>query len=137
MVGLKVGPIFYKIGIGSFLHSFFSTVAYHLENNNWGSRFPLIMNELYYKSLAPDKIDSASEELKTIFTELEEYSPSMVVWDIDDLSKEPPWGNNIAERITSLANYFYTSDGDDLVAVFKKAMDTAKKVNKELSVQSL
>ena len=137
MVGLKVGPIFYKIGTGSFLHSLFSTVAYHLENNNWGSRFPLIMNELYYKNLSPDKIDSATEELKTIFTELEEYSPSMVVWDIEDLSKQPPWGNNIAERITSLANYFYTSDGEDLFAVFKKAMDAAKKVNKEISVQSL
>jgi 2,3-bisphosphoglycerate-dependent phosphoglycerate mutase len=137
MVGLKVGPIFYKIGTGSFLHSLFSTVAYNLENNNWGSRFPLIMNELYYKSLTPDKIDSATEELKTIFTELEEYSPSMVVWDIEDLSKQPPWGNNIAERITSLANYFYTSDGEDLFDVFKKAMDAAKKVNKEISVQSL
>lgn len=34
MVGLKVGPIFYKIGNGSFLHAFFSTVAYNLENNN-------------------------------------------------------------------------------------------------------
>lgn len=137
MVGLKVGPIFYKIGTGSFLHSFFSTVACNLENNNWGSRFPLIMNELCYKSLPPDKIDSAAEELNKIFIELEEYSPSMMVWDIEDLSKQPPWGNNIAERITSLANYFYTSDGEDLLAVFKKAMDAAKKVNKELLIQSL
>ncbi|MDQ0064990.1 Imm70 family immunity protein [Chryseobacterium lathyri] len=59
----------------------------------------------------------------------------MLIWDIKDLSKQPPWGSNIAERITSLANYFY--DGEDLFAVFKKAMDVAKKVNKELSVQSL
>ncbi|MDP9959436.1 Imm70 family immunity protein [Chryseobacterium lathyri] len=61
----------------------------------------------------------------------------MLIWDIKDLSKQPPWGSNIAERITSLANYFYTSDGEDLFAVFKKAMDVAKKVSKELSVQSL
>lgn len=131
MVGLKVGPIFYKIGNGNILHSFFSTVAYNLENNKWGSRFPLIMEELYYKSLSPQKVDLASEEIKKIFIELQDYAPSMVIWDIEDLSKRPPWGDHIAETITGLDNYFYTSDGENLSVVFDKALNTAKKLIKK------
>lgn len=137
MVGLKTGPIFYKIGTGDFLHSFFSTVAYNLENNKWGSRFPLIMNELYYKTLSVDKVNEAIAELKTIQDELKEYSPSMVVWDIEDLSKLPPWGDNIADRITDLSNYFYTSDGEDIFQVFDKALDAGKRIDKEIVIQSL
>jgi hypothetical protein len=30
-VGFKVGPLFYKIGTGGFLHCFCSNFAYHLE----------------------------------------------------------------------------------------------------------
>ena len=52
MVGFKVGCIWYEIGAASFLHSFFSTVAYNLECGNWGTRFPVIMNELYQGKLA-------------------------------------------------------------------------------------
>lgn len=72
MVGLQVGPIFHKIGNGRFLHSFFSTIAYNLENNDWGSRFPNLMKDLYYNSLQPEKIESAQVELQTIKSELEE-----------------------------------------------------------------
>jgi hypothetical protein len=137
MVGLKVGPIFYKIGTGDFLHSFFSTIAYNLENKKWGSRFPLLMNDLYYKTLSVDKIDEALAELKTIQEELKEYSPSMVIWNIEDLSQLPPWGDNIADRITDLSNYFYTSDGEDLFTLIFKALEAAKSVNKDVNIQSL
>lgn len=137
MVGLKVGPIFYKIGSGDFLHSFFSTIAYNLENKKWGSRFPLLMNDLYYKTLSVDKIDEALAELKTIQEELKEYSPSMVIWNIEDLSQLPPWGDNIADRITDLSNYFYTSDGEDLFTLIFKALEAAKSVNKDVNIQSL
>lgn len=33
MVSFRVGCMMYEIGAVSFLHSFFSTVAYRLENN--------------------------------------------------------------------------------------------------------
>lgn len=46
MVGLKTGPMFYKIGARSFLHSFFSTISNNLEDNKWGTKYPFIMKEL-------------------------------------------------------------------------------------------
>jgi hypothetical protein len=33
-------------GEAFWLHSFFSTIAYKLERDGWGSRFPALMNEL-------------------------------------------------------------------------------------------
>ena len=52
MVGFKVKFYWYQIGSGDFLHAFFSTVAYNLENMKWGSRFPVIMKELYQGHLS-------------------------------------------------------------------------------------
>ena len=46
-VGFTVGFYYYSIGSADFLHSFFSTVAVNLEDGKWGSRFPVLMNELY------------------------------------------------------------------------------------------
>ena len=63
MVGFKVGCIWYEIGAASFLHSFFSTVAYNLECGNWGTRFPVIMNELYQGKLVNVNVPNAKAEL--------------------------------------------------------------------------
>lgn len=51
MVGFKVKYYWFQIGSEDFLFSFFSTVAYNLENKKWGTKFPVIMNELYLGNL--------------------------------------------------------------------------------------
>ena len=61
-VGFKVKFYWYQIGHGDFLHSFFSSVAYHLENGDWGSRFPVIMNELYQGKIKCEDMDDAIED---------------------------------------------------------------------------
>ena len=137
MVGLKVGPIFYKIGTGSFLHCFFSTIAARLENGNWGSKYPILMNQLYQGEISPEDIDSVNNELNDIKAELKKLETGQVVWDIDDRSKQPPWGDKVAERITDLSNYFVTSDGKDLFEVFYSATDACQRVNRNLAIKSL
>lgn len=101
-VGFKVKFYWYQIGHGDFLHSFFSTVAYNLENEKWGSRFPIIMNELYYGKVSNENAEKAIKELSIIQKELKEFTPERVVWDIEDLLKEPPLGSNISKDITDL-----------------------------------
>ncbi len=136
-VGFKVKFYWYQIGHGDFLHSFFSTVAYNLENGKWGSRFPVIMNELYQGKLECKNIDKALAELNTIKKELQVFSPEKVVWDIEDLSKQPPWGNDISKDITDLSNYFVTSDGNDFLTVFSRVLEKAKEVNAEIEIKSM
>ncbi len=50
-IGLNVGDFYYEIGSGDFLHSFFSTISFHLEPEGWGTKYPYLMNELYQGSL--------------------------------------------------------------------------------------
>lgn len=135
MVSFRVGCIMYEIGTASFLHSFFSTVAYRLENNRWGSKFPVIMNELYQGKLSCKNVPVAKAELTQIKKDLTMFSPNKVIWDIEDLSKQPPWGNNISNEISSLGNYFITCDGRDFIEVFNMALDAAIEIKKDVIIQ--
>ena len=135
MVSFRVGCMMYEIGTASFLHSFFSTVAYRLENNRWGSKFPVIMNELYQGKLSFENVPAAKEELTQIKKALTKLSPNKVIWDIEDLSKQPPWGNNIGNEISSLGNYFITCDGRDFIEVFNMALDTAIEIKKDVIIE--
>jgi hypothetical protein len=136
-VGFFVDPIFYKIGTGDFLNSFFSTVYVKLENFNWGSRYPIIMNELYNGAIRKEKINAALIELEDIKNNLAVLSPKDVVWDFENLEALPPWGDNISSDITNLSNYFVTSDGDDLLYILKKAMKTSVEIDEDLVIRSI
>jgi hypothetical protein len=124
-VGIEVGNSYREIGSGGFLHCFFSTISVALEKGRWGSRFPALMNHLYQGKLRAVAIQKARCELQTVHRELAAFPPSAVVWDIEDRSQRPPWGDNIAPEITSLSNYFVTSDGQDLFEVLFAALDEA------------
>ena len=65
-VGLKVKYYWYQIGGGEFLHSFFSTICFHLENKQWGSKYPNLMNELYQGELKRSNIENAIKELRSV-----------------------------------------------------------------------
>lgn len=133
-VSFQVGNKFYEVGSASFLHSFFSTISYHLEPQGWGTRYPSLLKHLYNGTMSWTDAGNAIEELKEVQVKLSDYPPRDVVWDIEDLSKKPPWGENISSDITSLANYFVTSDGNDLINVLLMAIRNSqnKKINIEI-----
>jgi len=95
------------------------------------------MNELYQGTLDKDNVETAIVELKKIQLELQAFSPDKVVWDIDDLSKQPPWGKKISNDITNLSNYFVTSDGEDFITIFFNALEKAKKMQMDLTIDSV
>lgn len=136
-IGLKVKFFWYQIGSGDFMFAFFSTVAHNLEKGNWGTRFPVIMNELYQGEIGVEKIDQALEELRTIKEELQKFTPDKVVWDIEDLSKQPPWGDHISSDITDLSNYFVTSEGSDLLSICFQALETAKELRSAVCLKAI
>jgi hypothetical protein len=134
-VGLHVSNVYREIGAASFFNSFFSTVSANLEPAGWGSRFPTVMRTLYEGRLPVGSAAAALAELDNIHRELAGFPPSMIVWDYNDRSLQPPWGDDIDPRITSLANYFVTSDGKDLFVVFKAALSDALREQTEVVVQ--
>ena len=114
-----------EIGSAAFLHAFFSTVAVRLEASRWGSRFPALLLQLYQGELPIDAVNQAQQELAIIEAELASFPPSDVVWDFEHRDRLPPWGSNIAASITSLANYFWTSDGHLLIDRIRHALTHA------------
>jgi len=123
-VGLLVDCFYYEMGHSDFFHSFFSTVSYHLEKNGWGTEYPLLMRDLYYSELKWSDAEELIHQLEEIRKKLKAYSPNEVIWDIEDITKQPPWGNNISPSITDLSNYFVTSDGRDLINQMIEALKT-------------
>ena len=136
-VGFRVSFFWYQIGTGDFLHSFFSTIAYNLEDGKWGTKYPFLMKELYSGILKEEHLNNAKDELEIITNELKKISVGKAIWDIDDLSKPMPWGNNISPDITDLSNYFVTSDGDDLITVLHHAMDKAVELKSDIIIESI
>ena len=136
-VGFKVKYYWFHIGNGDFLHSFFSTIAYNLEDKKWGSKYPIIMNQLYSGELKYEQIHKALGELEDIRLRLSDLSPDRVIWDIDDLSAQPPWGRNISDEIKDLSNYFVTSDGEDLISVLKRALNAGIDAKESVKISTL
>ena len=137
MTAFTVKYYIYTIGTADFLHAFFSTVCGRLENEKWGSRFPHLMNELYQGVLPVKHLAADTEELSQIKQELAQFAPDQVIWDIDDRSLTPPWGDNISDDITDLSNYFVTSEGEDFLSVFAAALDKAQQRNASLKIQTI
>jgi hypothetical protein len=136
-VYFKTDIIAYEIGSDDFLNAFFSTIFYHLEKGKKGSRFPVLYTHLYRGKVTPNKLAQLLKELCNVKGTLEKFTPNQIIWDIDNLSKQPPWGNNISKDITSLANYFITSDGRDFFEVAEMAIQTAIENNLDLTIELL
>lgn len=85
----------YNLGYESIVQSFFSTIAYHLENKKWGSVYPAIMNEFYKGKLEQNRIDYAIAEIKDIKKKLSKLKASDIICDINNLDIKPPFDSSI------------------------------------------
>ena len=127
MVSVWVGRQRFEVGEAEFLKAFFSTVFVKVEGKAWGRDYPVLMREFYSGRLRHENAIAALEELANLGEKLRALPPGELVWDFEDPEKGPPWGNGISPHITSLANYFVTSDGKDLLAVLAQAFAEAAK----------
>jgi len=121
-VGLQIGRVISEIGTSDFFHSFFSTVSGNLEPQGWGTRFPILMQKLYAGELVQPDANAALSELNEVSSELSKLPIDRVIWDIEDRSKMPPWGNDVADTVTNLSNYFVTSTGRDLITTLREVL---------------
>ena len=106
-------------------------------NGKWGNRYPYLMNELYQGALSAEHLAAGADELAQIRQQLAQFAPDQVIWDIDDRSLTPPWGDNISDDITDLSNYFVTIEGEDFLSVFAAALDKAQQRNASLKIQTI
>jgi len=135
-VGITVGQITDEIGTADFLHAFFSTISAHCDADQWGSRFPRLF-ALYRGELRAGDAAAALTELREAKLALSQLPPQHVVWDIENPRVRPPWGDNISPDITSLGNYFVSSTGRDLFALFEEALVEASQEGRDAVIRSI
>ena len=91
----------------------------------------------YSEKLKWQNIKFARDELKEIQGRLKEILPDKVVWNFEDLSACPPWGDNISNEITDLSNYFITSDGRNLISLLFEVFDEAERREEDIEIVSV
>ncbi len=122
-VALQVGRSVREVGAASLLNAFFSTVVARVEGGVRGAQVPALTRDLYAGTLSAAGAVAARAELLVVRRALADHPPADVVWDLDDPTARPPWGDAISPDITSLDDYFVTSDGRDLLDVLTAALD--------------
>lgn len=136
-VALKVGLRYYTIGTASFFNSFFSTVFIRLENGSWGSRYPIIMNELYQGNVSVYNLKDCLLELQSVRIEFSKLSSDENVWNFEDLEESAPWGNQICSEIKYLSDYFITANGSNLLDMMIKVFEHAISVGKRVEIDTI
>ena len=106
------------------MHSFL-TVCANFEHGKKGNKYPYITKELYGGELTADHVDTTLKELRITEKKLKKYPSSKVMWEKEDLTAQPPWGDNISPVITDLSNYYVTNDGEDFIDVFRDVLEGA------------
>lgn len=128
MISLKVKYYLFQLGDEEFVRAFFHNINYHLNKGTLEGKFPKILNDLSNRKLRLKDVPDARKELQVIQDRFKAISYKDVIWDIDNLNTKPPWGDEISESITSLSNYFVTSNGEDIFKVIFEAFDKAIEV---------
>jgi Immunity protein 70 len=133
-IEIRVGSITDEIGTPTVLHAFFSTISAHCDRTGWGSRFPSLF-KLYEGAVSPRDAQSAVVELRAAKEALSRIPPTAIVWDIENRSVRPPWGDDISSTITSLGNYFVSSTGRDLFGLLEEALQAAADEGKDAVIE--
>ena len=134
-IGVRVGSITDELGSPSFVHSFFSTISYYGEPEGWGTQYPCLVGKLYQGHLPANLALRALQELSHAKTILSSHPPSDVIWDVEDLSARPPWGDDISSDITDLDNYFVTSTGRDVFSVLEECLTVSAKSGQDACIE--
>jgi 2,3-bisphosphoglycerate-dependent phosphoglycerate mutase len=132
-VDLYVQNTMWTVGEDWFLHSFFSTVAYRLEPDGWGSRFPALMKELYNGRLPLDRVANAQRELETMRAELAQRPPEERVFAYEDPERPTPWP--VPPGAASLADCFLTAHGDNLLEVIAETLEDALEAEADVEIR--
>ena len=132
-VDLYVKNLMWTVGEDYFLDSFFSTIAYQLEPDGWGSRFPALMRELYAGRLPGEGVGDALRELALVRKGFSELPPHARVFEYSDPNRPTPWP--VPPGARTLADCFVTASGDDMLDVLEEALKAAHEAGADVEIR--
>jgi Immunity protein 70 len=134
-VDLYVGNTMLTVGQDYFLHSFFSTIAYQLEREGWGLRFPALMKELYVGRLPRERVLQAREEVRQIREELGRLAPEARIYAYEKPDMPTPWP--IPPSAKTLADCFLSSNGKNVLDLLERALDLSDEAGADVEIRAL
>lgn len=137
MVGLISHCYLFPLGTADLVSSFFYTIAWRLEQKRWGSRFPVIMGELYEGILPYERLKQASSEMELIQEEMQYLPPSSGIWIYEIRSDPPPRDFGENKDATDLSEVFMTSIGRNMLSEFKTAIRVAMQYKEPVKLESI
>lgn len=124
IVGFRVGHTWIEFGSDETLHSWFATIAERLEDGKWGSKFPLIMNNLYFlkdSGIAYEETKKFYQELLSIKHELIHLKPQDAIWGQHTKSKAiPKNAMNLNRDAVNLLDFYISNHNKSLFYILEK-----------------
>lgn len=81
------GIDWYEFGYSETLYSWFSTICYLLEDNDWGSKYPLVMGKFYFdenEGIPHNRVEEFKKELEDIENEFKTIESKKAIWSCED-----------------------------------------------------
>lgn len=104
---------FIDVGSDIIWDALISTVTVRLDY--YKDQIPMAMQFLLVKRCTAEDALATAVQFNLIRDQLSKFKPAEVLFDRFDYNKKAPWGDKISKVITSLAHYFVTADGKDLL----------------------
>ena len=102
-----------ELGASDILYSVYSTVEVRL--GKLKKSIPLALDFLASGKCSASNAIEMARQFNLIRDELSQIPPEKAVYDMSDVKKPAPWLGNLSPVVTSCANLFTTSDGNDLL----------------------
>jgi hypothetical protein len=120
-----------ELGSYDYINCYLSTISSLLEENKWGSKFPILIESLDAKAkLEPETCEELLLELDAIQEELKNYPPSKIkCGDIDTENSNWMLEAPFDTTANNLYDYFMTVDETNLTNTFYEFAQEASEEN--------
>lgn len=135
-VGFRYSSIWNEFGDSDLLHSFFSSICYHLESCNWGSKYEYMLKKFYYEKLNAEEIEYALKELINIRLKFKELRPQDIIWDIEDTSKKTPDNYLLKSKALDLSECFISKGGKNIFDILLETFEFCNRKKFSIKIQS-
>jgi len=120
------------LGEKELVKAFFINVAYHLENNEWGSKYPTVMKKFYKGKLEKNELKQMIKELDEINKKFTEIKLEKLMWFDGDTIIPAPFEETPPQ--TALKNFFINNQETDIIDAIYYAIYLAQKNKKGIYV---
>jgi hypothetical protein len=112
---LKVGENSRPLAPDTVMEALYATITFTLEPGARGSRFPNVMNHLYWGSLNPARAEAAQPELQEIEEAMRKTPISAVAWSDTSSRRGDDPTQPVNHQAASVFEYFVDADGQPLL----------------------